>query len=205
VHTIERRRQCVEPGISALITPYCFGDLAEEGRATLEAHLLLCDACWNEVLTLKPAVQALRSDRGLEATVTPQDVAGLLGLSAAIDRPLAGHRAHVLVWAMLYALLFAVPVFVEVAYRWDVYGGLAWMLGPPTFLWMALATLGALQVQANGTRHRTFSPARSLTLLVGAAAMLSAVVVGCFRPRRPWTPRFRPTRRTLAISPRPAR
>ena len=46
------------------MTDYCFGDLTDEDkRRAFEAHILDCDACWEEVQRLDAAVKALQSMR----------------------------------------------------------------------------------------------------------------------------------------------
>ncbi len=56
--------KCTDPELSKLMTDYCFGDLTDEDkRRAFEAHILDCDACWEEVQRLDAAVKALQSMR----------------------------------------------------------------------------------------------------------------------------------------------
>ena len=57
------RPECTDPKISAYMVDYCFGDLPEDKQRIFEAHILDCDACWEEVQRLDQAVQVLRSMR----------------------------------------------------------------------------------------------------------------------------------------------
>ena len=60
---------CDQPGLNARIAELCFGDTASEDRASLEAHLLVCDECWIELQRISEAVHVLRAVE--EAAVLP--------------------------------------------------------------------------------------------------------------------------------------
>src|SRR5258708_7478981 len=108
---------CSEPSQTAFVESYCFDEVTEQERQRFEAHLLRCDHCWREVQRLQEHVGVLRSDPQLAETVMTPEVLGVLGMSGALDRPMAGHGRYVLLASTLYALLFAVPVLAEVAYQ----------------------------------------------------------------------------------------
>jgi hypothetical protein len=163
-----RTPECAEPKQTVFVEPYCFDDLTDEARQGFEAHLLRCAHCWGEVQRLQEHVGLLRSDRRLAATLMTPDVLGVLGMSGALNRPLAGHGRYVLLASTLYALLFAVPVVVEVAYQFDRFGGLALLLAPPVFLYVMITTLAAFWIDVRAVRAGTDGFTRTLAILVVA-------------------------------------
>jgi hypothetical protein len=167
--------RCVDPEIAELATPYCFGDATEGEARRFELHLLECSACWEEVQRLESAVRALRADMTLAHTLTVGEMAGLLGMSASLDRPFAGHRVHVLAASVLGAAVFAVPVLVEVAYQWDRYRTLALALAPAVFAVMLAAMLGVLTLTIRRARHGRGLGVPLLALGAASALLFAAV------------------------------
>jgi hypothetical protein len=163
---------CPDPETSELAAPYCFGDATEDEARRLEQHLLECEVCWAEVQRLETAVRVLRSDRRLARTLAVGEVAGLLGMSAGLDRPFAGHRRFALAAAALAASLFAVPVLVEVAYEWERYRVLALVLTPAAFVSMFAAVLGALSLDVRLVRNGRGGLGAALAALFAATALL---------------------------------
>lgn len=184
VEALQSLERCAEPALADLITPYCFGDITDTQRTAFEIHLLECSRCWQEVVRLERAVRALRTDRSVALSLTTREVPGLLGVSAALERPLGGHAGHAIAASSLFGLLFAIPVLVEVAYRWDLYERLALWLAPSVFAWMLVSTLLALWVEARAARRRHIGLVQGLSVMVGAAAVLSAVLMFVL-PRTP--------------------
>lgn len=101
------------------ITSFCFGTLNDADRTAVEQHLFSCNPCWSEFQRLDAAVKTLRFDRTLQPGLPIRGVVSLLGLSGRIDRAFAGHRGFVLTASAAFAVLFAVPVLVELAYQFD--------------------------------------------------------------------------------------
>jgi hypothetical protein len=167
---------CSDPVLAELATPYCFGDADEGQRRTFELHLMECDVCWREVQRLDAAVGALRTDMALAHTLTVSEISGLLGLSAGLDRPLAGHLRHALIVSVLWALLLALPVLVEIAWRWDRYGGGALIAAPLVFAWMTGATLAALALGVRGVRRGRAGLAVSVLVMLAATAVVCAAL-----------------------------
>jgi hypothetical protein len=168
--------RCVDPPLGELRLPYAFGDLEDSWVPAFEVHLLACHACWQEVEALRPAVRVLRTDSRLLSTATSTAIAGLMGLSAALYRPQAGHLPHVVVCAVLYGAMFAVPVLVEVAYQWGAHGGLAVRVAPIVLLAMTLFTLLASRQAVSAARRGHYGAGPSLTWLIGGAVAVAASV-----------------------------
>jgi hypothetical protein len=169
--------ECPEPIQTALVEPYCFDEVTEEERQRFEAHLLRCDHCWREVQHLQAHVGMLRSDRQLAETVMTPEVLGVLGMSGALDRLMAGHGRYVLLASALYALLFAIPVVAEVAYQFDRFGRLAVLLAPPVFLYVAVTALAAFWIDVWAIRAGTNGFTRSLAVLVLATVVLCLLLL----------------------------
>ncbi|WP_291986125.1 hypothetical protein [Luteitalea sp.] len=174
---IQHHHRCLDPALGDLRVAYSFGHLDEPRVSAFETHLLTCVACWHEVTALRPAVQVLYADRRVLTTIEPAEVAGLMGLSAALRRPMAGHSAHAALGAVLYAAMFAIPVLVELAYQWDRYGRLALLCAPPVFAAMLTVTLLALWQLTAAARTGGYGLVRGLACLVGGAAGVVAIVV----------------------------
>jgi len=179
--TFDRNEGCERPDLSPCVTQYCFGEIGEEQRARFEAHLLECDFCWQEVQRLDAAVRALRADRSLTRLIIEPATVGLLGISSKLDKPLSGHLVHALLASTLYGLLYAVTVFMEVAYEYDRFSRMAWASAPVIFLWILVSTLTLLGVvcKLRSGRHKALF--LSLAILVAAAA-------GVFLALRPFLP-----------------
>jgi hypothetical protein len=176
VKTGTDRGGCSDAALAELMTPYCFDDATEEQKLAFELHLMDCDVCWAEVQRLQDAVRALRSDMSLAKTLTVREISGLLGMSAALDESFGGHRRHVLLTSTLYALLYALPVFVELAYQWDRYAQIALIVGPLAALWILATTLVALKQTVSAAREAR-GPERPLVIMFAATAVLCAVLL----------------------------
>jgi hypothetical protein len=177
VSTRSSDSRCVQPELAELATPFCFGEATDAQRDAFELHLMECDACWQAVQRLEQAVGMLRADMTLAHTLTTKDIASVLGMSAALDRPFGGHARHAVTAAVMYALLYALPLLVEVAYAWNLYGRTALIVAPFVFVWMFATTLGALAVCVRDARADVRGFVRPLFLLIGASAVFCAVLV----------------------------
>jgi hypothetical protein len=168
-------------GVSEYVVPYCFGDITDAERDAFEQHLLTCASCWEEVERLEATVRILRTEQTLKQALVSPDVLGVFGMSGRLDLPMGGHRGFAVLASVLYALLFAVPVLVEIAYQFDVYGRTALMLAPGVFLWILATTVLALWVDVHHSREFGRGFLRSLGVLLAATASLCLVLA-------PWFP-----------------
>src|SRR5690348_741718 len=75
----ERADFCLSPKLSELVTPYCFGEMAEADREHFEQHLLDCDVCWREVRRLSQTIGVMRTNFDAHPLIRPQELVGLLG------------------------------------------------------------------------------------------------------------------------------
>ncbi len=174
--TPESMAGCSDPAVAELATPYCFGDADEAQRRMFELHLMDCDACWRELQRLDAGVGALRNDMTLTRTLTVPEISGLLGLSAGLGEPFAGHWWHAATASALLGLLFALPVLVEIAWQWDAYGRGALLIAPLVFAWMAGATLASLALIVRAVRQGRGSFPVPLLALLAATAVLCAAL-----------------------------
>jgi hypothetical protein len=143
---------CPEPRFDASVTPYCFAELTGRDLQEFEAHLLVCDACWREVDRLSAAAAiAKMSPRVVSRLRTPQVIAEL-GISGRIDRPFAGHRAFVIIVALLYGLLHGASVWTELAYSYDRYAALTWSLSAGVFAWVTVGLAVSLWSSVKAAR-----------------------------------------------------
>ncbi|HLG56873.1 MAG TPA: zf-HC2 domain-containing protein [Vicinamibacterales bacterium] len=172
---------CTDATLGQALTPYCFGDLTDAERETVEQHLLECDACWSELARLEQAVRALRLDDTLQPTVPPQEIVSLMGLSSRLHRLWGGHQGFALASAAGLGLLFAVPVVVEIAYDFDRFGALALRLGAATWVWVFTMTLGILWFDVRMVRAGRSSAGR-VVLALGVATLLLCAVLLPFLP-----------------------
>jgi hypothetical protein len=163
---------CTDRAVAELATPYCFGDATEGEARRFELHLMECDACWAEVQRLEAAVRVLRSDMTLAHTLTVQEIAGLLGMSAGLERRFSGHWRFVLAAGAVAASLFAVPVLVELAYEWERYQFVALLAAPAVFTAMFATMVFAMAVDVRRAREGRGGLGRALVVLASATALL---------------------------------
>lgn len=178
---------CPEPALHAQLTGYCFGDLTEGERASIEVHLLDCDVCWNEVKRLTAAVEAMRADKDLVRSISIEEVCSMLGISAKLDWPLGGHLFHAVLCGCLYALTYSFGLISEIAYAFDRFGRAAVWLSPVVFVWVCLTTLGALALDWKATEQ---GKSRGLRLSITVTVVAATALVGAlsfFLPSFPIT------------------
>ncbi len=178
---------CPDSDNNARLAAYCFEDLNENERRLFEAHLLDCDFCWDEVQRLSEAVRVFRSDKQLLRSFSPAEVGSVLGLSIRLDWPFAGHSLHVLAASVLYALLYAITLLLEIAYSFDSFGPTALRLLPLVLLWVAATTTGALLLGSRAvSKGRGYGIAFSATT-IAASAVLLFLGLCLFLPNTPVT------------------
>lgn len=180
-----RERGCTAPALRALLAEYCFGDLDETRRASVEAHIIECDVCWSEVRALETSLHALRSKRNLVRTLLTPGVIGLFGYSGRLQQPLGGHLIQVCVVSLLYGVIYALSALFEVAYEFQRYGVSALMFAGLFMLPWVAGTLGlALMADVHLTRRNRSSGLLASVLITLAAAAVGAVAAWFFLPDR---------------------
>jgi DNA-binding winged helix-turn-helix (wHTH) protein len=96
--------------------------------------------------------------------------------------PQGWYLGHVIISCSLYALLYVVSLFVEVAYQFDRLDAVAWRLAPGVFVWIFASSGVALWVDWRLTRFgritRMLCSAASITL----AGLALAEALGPFLP-----------------------
>ena len=127
---------CADPFIQQMLTAYCFGRADDAQKQTVALHLQDCQVCRNEELRLRTAITVLASDRSLLAGLGAEQIAGTFGMSGLWAQFCGGHWQLLLWGGALYALTYVALLFLEIAYRFDLYGKTAMTLAFPVWLWM---------------------------------------------------------------------
>lgn len=111
-----------------------------------------------------------------------------LPADAVITAPrLRGHALHLLICCLLYAALYTVALFVEVAYRFDQLGPAARRIAPWLFLWVGgTSLLGLWLVRSRTQSGKSGQLAASLGVFIGAAFLLY-IMLGRLLPAEPVT------------------
>lgn len=175
------------PALSRLITAYCFGRASEVEHAALEDHLQQCGQCWAEVVRLRAAITILETDRSLLHDLTAQQIAGAFGISGQLMQPFGGHWRLAVMGSATYGLTLAALLFLEIAYRFDVYGKSASVMAIFVWLGMTGATLLALWLVWRWvTSERAGSLTLGVTAMMGAALLLFGALCQ-FLPPHPIT------------------
>lgn len=160
------------------LTDYCFGELSESVRESVERHLFVCDECWNECQRVMTAVAILRSDAAGKFPLAPGEVVSELGVSGRVHLPFAGHRKFALGVTALFAVQFLLGVWVELGYSYSRFGHLAWRLSWPAGLGAWINAICALHVDTRAIRRgRADGLLRSLGLMVAGIGLLTLAVV----------------------------
>jgi hypothetical protein len=169
---------CVNPSLGQLLTSYCFGDISVGDFQRIEAHLLECEACWEEFQRFDAGVRTLRFDHMLRPPLPINEAVSMLGLSGRLNRPFGGHQRFVLWIAVLYGLVWAVGIWSELGYSYERYSGLVWALFLPTAIWVAAALTFALWCDAKATKAaQTSGLVRSATIVLLALGALVVCLV----------------------------
>jgi hypothetical protein len=169
------------------LAAYCFEDLNENERRLFEAHLLDCDFCWDEVQRLIEAVRVFRSDKQLLRSFSPAEVGSVLGLSIKLDWPLSGHLLHAVAASVLYALLYAIALLLEISYSFDSFGPTALRLVPLVLLWVGATTTGALLLGARAVSKGRGHGVAVSSAIIAASAVLLFLGLCLFLPNTPVT------------------
>lgn len=175
---------CRNPRLSETIPAFCFDELPPEQRDRMAQHLIECPSCWTAVQRLHACVEAVRFDPRL---APPRPTAGsisLFALSGRLDAWLAGHARTMSVAAALYAALYTIPVFVEIAYEWERFGRTALTFAPLAFIWMFMGTLAAFTVDVRQIRAGRAGMTPVLTCMAIGTILLCAGLLPMF-PARP--------------------
>jgi hypothetical protein len=143
--------ECDEPAVAALLTRYCFGDSPEVEEQAVEAHLLACDRCWQDLQRLESSVRILRAG-ALGPMASRSELTSVFGLSGRLDRAFGGHLSYVLGVAILYGIEWTLGLWSELGYSYDRFGGLAWRLSGPVSIWVAATLFVALWFDTKATR-----------------------------------------------------
>ena len=137
---------CPDPTLQQLLTAYCFGRANDAQKQAVALHLQECQACHQEEQRLRTAITVLASDQSLLAELNPEQVAGTFGMSGMWAQFCGGHWQLMLWSGGLYALTFVALLFLEIAYRFDLYGKAAMLWAVPVWLWMWGTTVVALWI-----------------------------------------------------------
>lgn len=176
---------CDAPHLHERIEQALFGDVTPEERSALEAHLLVCDACWNEFERINAAVLVLRSERSAIQPVMAADLLQLAGLGGRLGTWFGGHSGFVWTIAAAYGAMSALAVLVEVAYEWNLHA--AW--APVAALAVGTGSLLTGLVAFEALR-RFVQQERRLPFLAGAVPLalwtaLAAWLVAPWLPEHP--------------------
>lgn len=98
-----------------------------------------------------------------------------------------GARWHVAAAATLYASVYAISVFVEVAYRFEEYGRRAFVAAPAVFGWIALTSALGLRVLTLREGRTRFADLGAALGVFVAAALALFVALSTFLPDAPVT------------------
>jgi hypothetical protein len=176
--------RCPAPRLNDDVTEFCFGDLTPERRDAVALHLLECPVCVAQVERLSACVQAAKFDPRVKPLAISPATLSIFGLAGRFEQVFGGHVRYVLVASALYALLYAVPVLVEIAYQWNRFGQAAVPLSLATFGWVFSTTLLAFWLQARALQRRT-RPVGVLVLALATVALCAVLVP--FFPTEPVT------------------
>lgn len=115
---------------------------------------------------------------------------------APFNRPLASRTiVHLAVSCSLYAALYAVSVFLELAYEFDRYGLIAWKLAPLTFVWIIFTSGAGIAADRKLTlQGKPLGLAAAVATFLLAAALLFILLSH-------WLPSFPITQLTLQSYP----
>lgn len=160
------------------VSAYCFGDLGEPDRTSFERHLLECEECWADVRRLDRAVNVLRTEESLGEPLKGYDMFVMMGISSRLPLPFGGHLWHVLTASVLYALLYAVALVLEVTYQLDQYRPGLWGVSFGVFVWVFVTSVAGLGFDwKSAKRHEGARlSSYSVPVFIGAAVLLYAAL-----------------------------
>src|ERR1051326_4623489 len=175
----DRAAICTREWAGDRVTAYCFGDLSPEDEVRrFERHLLYCDSCWAEVQHLTGHVAILASDKSLGTTISQREIVGVLGTSASLERPFAGHWEYAATVSLLYGLEFGLSVWTELGYSYDRFSILLWSIWLPVLTAIAVAMAAALWIDSSNTRKGgSAGLVWSATMIISAVAVVNAAML----------------------------
>jgi DNA-binding winged helix-turn-helix (wHTH) protein len=131
-------------------------------------------------------VREIREEPGIPASQTFRDNAATKEEMPKAFVP-RRHLLHTVVSSCVLAALYAISVFLEVAYEFDRFGSMAWRITPFIFAWVALSSILGLTVDRKLTLQ---GKANGLVLSIAiffAAATILFLVLTRFLPSFPIT------------------
>ena len=110
-------------------------------------------------------------------------------ITVSSDRPGSAHikhgQWHIVAISLVYAALYSLAIFVELASEYERYGRLAWQLAPIVFVWIAATAMAGLTVDRGLTSAgKPNGLAISCAVHLGSAILLFAVL-RLFLPTEP--------------------
>jgi len=173
--------RCNWPGNIDSIGVYCFEQVGDDERYRFEAHLLECTFCWNEVRRLEAIIRSIEVDREASRDFDGEIVSAA-GISSLLRSLLAGHWAHAVIASILFGLMLAITVPMEIAFDYDRFEVFAWIASPIVFLVSAATTLMALGVDTKITRLNRNTGLVAAMLILLFVSTLNDAIVGTFLP-----------------------
>lgn len=104
-----------------------------------------------------------------------------------LARSFAGHLWHVLVSCTIYALLYTIALFVELAYQFDRFAILALKLALPIFVWIYATSMFGLLVDWKKARRGEATGLIFTILSFTGSGLLLYAALGFFLPNIPIT------------------
>lgn len=99
------------------------------------------------------------------------------GFSRKLEEPFGGHWVHALITSIIFGLMLASTVPLEVAFAYDRYAGLVWMSVPAVFVAAMIATMVSLLLDVELTRRgqNVGLVASTMTLILSSVVNYAAV------------------------------
>lgn len=163
---------CAEPDLRRFLAAYCYRDLSTPEHDRFTAHLLECDACWDEVRRLEAAVAALRAQRHDHRAAILRDLEILTGPSSRLEEPLGGHGIVLVCLALFFGLLSGLAFLTEFVYSYEVLGIAGVLLAGGVAAW---AAGGALVLFWVAWRREAAARPGSAALLAGGLIAVTAL------------------------------
>jgi DNA-binding winged helix-turn-helix (wHTH) protein len=93
---------------------------------------------------------------------------------SSVIRPLASYLWHIALSCTLYALLYCIALFIEIAYKFDHFSGTASKISGLIFLWILITSIVGLVVGSRWTLDgKTIGLAVSLSIFIAATLILN--------------------------------
>lgn len=154
--------------------------------ATQTGETLLAEEQAEKSKPLPPEVITQIEGRLLKPSSLPS-VAANLESTGYLSSLFGGHLRQAVVSCVLYSLLYAMALLLEIAYRFDRFGRMAVRLAPLVFLWIFITSLISLLLASRlKTQGQGGSLIIALLVLLGSGILLS-IALGPFLPGFPVT------------------